>query len=129
MGRSFRYIPRIAAFRDALQALGTEVNAGNFKAVLDFTEKEGPAEDVKNPLELFSSSFFSEGNKASSNTELKPTIQSILKANESMRVAAKKKNTNEMQKAYQSAVSGLNEYIETVRAVKALGNDLEPIKL
>mmetsp|Transcript_13033 Transcript_13033/g.40147 ORF Transcript_13033/g.40147 Transcript_13033/m.40147 type:complete len:193 (+) Transcript_13033:72-650(+) len=122
-----RYIPRIKTFRDNLKDLKPEVDAKNFAAILAFTSKDGPGEDVKNPLELFASSFFSEGNRASSNTELKPTIDSLLGGLKSMQTAAKKKDGSGVTKSYDEVVSSLNEYIDTVRSVKAFGNDLEPL--
>eukprot|EP00188_Purpureofilum_apyrenoidigerum_P002842 Plantae.Rhodophyta-Purpureofilum_apyrenoidigerum.ctg28983.p2 GENE.Plantae.Rhodophyta-Purpureofilum_apyrenoidigerum.ctg28983~~Plantae.Rhodophyta-Purpureofilum_apyrenoidigerum.ctg28983.p2 ORF type:complete len:188 (-),score=33.34 Plantae.Rhodophyta-Purpureofilum_apyrenoidigerum.ctg28983:106-669(-) len=122
-----RYIPRIKSFRDSLKELKADVDAQNFAAIVTFTGKDGPGEDVRNPLELFASSFFSEGNRASSNTELKPTIDSLLDGLKAMQKAAKKKDGSALQKSFNNVVSSLNEYIDVVRSVKAFGNDLEPL--
>jgi len=101
------------------------VDSANWAAILEFTEKDGPADSVKNPLELFASSFFSEGNKASSNTELKSVINEILESCKQMRKAAQKKNEESLKVAFNTCVENLNIYIGEVRSIKALGNDLD----
>lgn len=108
-----RYLPRIRRGFEALAAVRVGV-AGWETAVLAFVA--GPEGDLKSALELFATTYFSEGNRIGAvERTLKDCEDVLYGALARLEVAAKDGDVDAAEGAYALAVRSANTYITTAK--------------
>jgi hypothetical protein len=112
-----RYLPRIVSGLEALRSLGAAVSQANMSAdwtaaVAEFVA--GPAKDMKPAMALFTTSYFSEGNRiGQTERQLKQVQAELYQAIDALEKASKAANEAASVAAYALAVGAANDYIAT----------------